>query len=191
MKHITILASGTGSNAREILRYLKNKPDVNVGLIVSNRSDAGVLDVAAEHHVPSVVLSKAELNDPNYLLPLLQEYNTDLIVLAGFLLLIPAYLTKAYPDKIVNIHPALLPKFGGKGMYGKHVHQAVKDAKETETGITIHYVNEHYDEGRIIFQANTAITENDTPDDIAQKVHQLEHRHFPEIVYNLLLNMGK
>lgn len=191
MKHITILASGTGSNAREILRYLKDRPEANVGLIISNRSDAGVLDIAAEHHVPTVVLTKAELNDPDYLLPLLKEHNTDLIVLAGFLLLIPAYLTKAYTDKIVNIHPALLPKFGGKGMYGQHVHQAVKDAQETETGITIHFVNEYYDEGRVIFQASTPVLSTDSADDIAQKVHQLEHRHFPEVVYNLLLNMGK
>lgn len=191
VKHITILASGAGSNAREILRYLEDKPNVKVGLIISNKPDAGVLAIAADHGVPSIVVNKAELNDPNYLLPLLQTYNTDLIVLAGFLLLIPAYLTQQYPDKIVNIHPALLPKYGGKGMYGMHVHQAVKDAGETETGITIHYVNEHYDEGRIIFQASTPVVASDTPEGIAKKVHQLEHRHFPKIVYNLLVNTGK
>ena len=191
VKYITILASGTGSNAREILRYLKDRPDVKVGLIISNKPNAGVLDIAVEYHVPTVVMTKTELNDPDHLLPFLQEHNTDLIVLAGFLLLVPAYLTQAYPDKIVNIHPALLPKFGGKGMYGMHVHQAVKDAEETETGITIHYVNEHYDEGRAIFQASTVISPSDDATDIAKKVLELEHRHFPEVVYNLLKGTAK
>lgn len=191
VKHITILASGTGSNAREILRFVADKDDVKVGLIISNKAEAGVLDIAKEFGVHSAVITKAQMNDPEFLLPLLEEHHTDLIVLAGFLLLIPAYLTQAYADKIVNIHPALLPKYGGKGMYGMHVHQAVKDANESETGITIHYVNEHYDEGRSIFQASTELTANDTPKDIARKVQQLEHLHFPQVVYNLLTQGGK
>ncbi len=186
MTHLAIFASGTGSNARKIIENFKNSPSVRVALVVSNKKDAGVLDIAREHGIPTQVIDRKMFYETEDLLGILKKHEIEFIVLAGFLWLVPTYLVRAFPKKMVNIHPALLPKFGGKGMYGKHVHEAVKSANETETGITIHLVNEHYDEGDIVFQTKCPVLPDDTPDDIARRVLQLEHRHFPTIIAQLL-----
>ncbi len=183
--NIAIFASGTGSNARKIIEHFKNSPSVRVALVVSNKKDAGVLDIAHEHGIPTQVIDRKMFYETEDLLGILKKHGIEFIVLAGFLWLVPAYLVRAFPKKMVNIHPALLPKFGGKGMYGKHVHEAVKSANETETGITIHLVNEHYDEGDIVFQTKCPVLPDDTPGDIARRVLQLEHRHFPTIIAQL------
>ena len=179
-----LFASGNGSNAEQIINYFKNSENAKVVAIFSNKSDAKVLDRAKNHNISSVVFSKAQLNE-GFVLEKLQQFQPDLIVLAGFLLKFPESLLKVYP-KVINIHPALLPKYGGKGMYGMNVHQAVLDNKETETGITIHYVNEHYDEGAIILQEKTAIAIDDSAAEIAKKVQQLEHHFLPITIDNLL-----
>jgi phosphoribosylglycinamide formyltransferase-1 len=183
VKNIAIFASGTGSNAEKIIEYFKQHEGIaNVRLIVSNRADAPVLDMAEREGVDRFVLKRKVFYQTKDLLDLLHKYQIDLIVLAGFLWLVPAYLVEAYQGKMINIHPALLPKFGGKGMYGMNVHKAVKEKGEKESGITIHYVNEAYDEGNIIFQAKCDIAPEDQPKDIARKVQKLEHLHFaPEI----------
>lgn len=183
--NIAIFASGSGSNAQNIIEYFQNSPFFSFPLIISNRKDAFVHSRAQELNIPSYTFSKSEFEAPDGVLSLLKEKEITHIVLAGFLLKVPDILVKHYPDKIINIHPALLPKFGGKGMYGNFVHQAVKDAGETESGITIHYINEHYDEGNVIFQAKCTITENDSPETIAQKVHQLEYEFYPKIIEQL------
>ncbi len=185
-KNIAIFASGGGSNAQKMIDYFANSTTVNVALIVSNKADAGVLGIAERHEIPALVIQRSGFYRSEQLLDDLRSANIDFIVLAGFLWLIPPYLIQAFPQKMVNIHPALLPKYGGKGMYGMHVHEAVKAAGETETGITIHYVNEHYDEGDIVFAAQTAIGPEDSPADIAKKVQQLEHAHFPRVVEQLV-----
>lgn len=182
---IAIFASGSGSNAQNIIEYFQNSPFFSFPLIISNKKDAFVHSRARELSIPSYTFSKSEFEAPEGVLSLLKEKGITHIVLAGFLLKVPDILVKHYPDKIINIHPALLPKFGGKGMYGNFVHQAVKDAGETESGITIHYINEHYDEGNVIFQAKCTLTENDTPETIAQKVHQLEYEFYPKIIEQL------
>lgn len=186
MTNIAIFASGTGSNARNIIGYFKNSTDVRVALIVSNKKDAGVLDIAREHDIPVQVIDRRMFYETEEILTILRRHKIDFIVLAGFLWLIPEYLVKAFDRKMVNIHPALLPKYGGKGMYGMRVHEAVKAAGETETGITIHYVNEHYDKGDFVFQTRCAVAAEDTPADIARKVQQLEHRYFPEVIAQIL-----
>ncbi|TNE60331.1 MAG: phosphoribosylglycinamide formyltransferase [Bacteroidetes bacterium] len=186
MHHIAIFASGTGSNARKIIEYFKQRPEVTVSLVISNKQNAGVLEIAREHGVPTLHIRRDTFYGTESILDELAAHHIDFIVLAGFLWLVPAYLVRAFSRRIVNIHPALLPKYGGKGMYGHHVHEAVKAAGETETGITIHYVNEEYDEGAVIFQARCPVEPADTPDDIARKVHELEHRHFPEVIAGLL-----
>ena len=188
MKKIAIFASGTGSNARNIIRYFQDNEEISVALVMSNRSKAHVLKVQDEFGVPTMVCKRTKFYETTDLLNDLAAHDIDFIVLAGFLWLIPSYLVTAFPNKIINIHPALLPKYGGKGMYGKHVHEAVYAAKETETGITIHYVNEKYDEGQIVFQAKTTLTTDDTPDTIAKKVHQLEYLHFPKVIEGLLID---
>ena len=173
-----------------MLEYLQEKngsSSIHVQLIVSNRADAKVLHIAAEHHIPSLIINRKEFYQSEDILKIFNRYSIDFVVLAGFLWLIPSYLVDAYKKRIVNIHPALLPKYGGKGMYGMNVHRAVKEAGETETGITIHFVNEHYDEGAIIFQAKCPVTSEDTPEQIAQNVQQLEHRFFPRIIENTIL----
>lgn len=186
MKNLAIFASGTGSNAKKIIEYFRTNPHIRVRLIVSNKKDAPVLDIARDHNIETLVLNRQDFYRTEQLLQHLQVYAIDFIVLAGFLWLIPDYLVKAFKKRIVNIHPALLPKYGGKGMYGMHVHEAVKAANEMESGITIHYVNEQYDEGDIIFQAKCALDVNDTPEAIAHKVQVLEHRHFAPVIENLL-----
>lgn len=185
MKRLAILASGSGSNAEKILEFFQKSDKAQIALIASNKPNAYVLERAKKFNVPSFTFSKKELEE-GFLLDKLQAEKIDWVILAGFLLKIPAELIRAFPDRMVNIHPALLPKYGGKGMYGAHVHQAVKDAGETETGITIHLVNENYDEGKIIFQAATQVRPEDSPEDIAEKVHALEHRYFPEVIESLL-----
>ena len=185
MKKLAILASGSGSNAEKIMEYFKDSEKANIALVASNKAGSYVLERAKKFNVPSFTFSKKELEE-GFLLDKLQAEKIDWVILAGFLLKIPAELIRAFPDRMVNIHPALLPKYGGKGMYGAHVHQAVKDAGETETGITIHLVNENYDEGKIIFQAATQVRPEDSPEDIAEKVHALEHRYFPEVIESLL-----
>lgn len=185
-KHLVIFASGTGSNARRIIEFFHDDADVRVVLVVSNKAEAGVLAVAREHAIPTQVIDRASFYDTSDLLAVLRDLQVDFIVLAGFLWLIPAYLVRAFPRKIINIHPALLPKFGGKGMYGLHVHTAVQAAGETETGLTIHYVNEHYDEGDIIFQVRCPVMSGDTPADIARRVLVLEHAHFPQVIQKVM-----
>lgn len=183
---IAIFASGGGSNAQKIIEHFADSDSARVELIVSNKPDAYVLQRASNHNIPTAIITKQDLTDEASMLNLLQEHNVDLIVLAGFLLLIPTYLVKNFPRKIINIHPALLPKYGGKGMYGSRVHQAVFDNNERESGITIHYVDENYDEGKVIFQEKVALEVTDTPDLIAQKVLALEHKHYPSIIEEVI-----
>lgn len=183
--NIAIFVSGSGTNCENIIRYFKDSEDYRMRLVVSNRADAFALERAKRLGVPSAVVPKAELNKPEVILPLLREYDIDFIVLAGFLPLIPDFLIDAFPRRIVNIHPALLPRHGGKGMWGHHVHEAVKAAGDTETGITIHYVSPVCDGGEIIAQFGTAVEPDDTPETIADKVHELEMAHFPAVLEQL------
>ena len=187
MKNIAIFASGTGSNATKIVAHLNNHPSIKVGLIVSNKSTAPVLQMAANNNIPTLLLNRQDFYNTEKLLNDLAQYKIDFIALAGFLWLIPPYLVNAFDNKIVNIHPALLPKYGGKGMYGMNVHKAVHANKEKESGITIHFVNEQYDEGNSIFQASCPIDSQDDPSAIQQKVLILEHQYFPIIIESLLL----
>lgn len=186
MKHIAVFASGTGSNARRIVEHFQHSDSVKVQLVVSNKPQAPVLDMARDFGVNTLVINRSSFYETEELLDHLQSNQIEFIVLAGFLWLIPSYLIRAFPQQIVNIHPALLPQYGGKGMYGMHVHEAVKAAGESETGITIHYVNEHYDEGQVIFQASCPVLPTDTPQDIARRVLELEHLHFPAVLAQLL-----
>lgn len=185
--NIAIFLSGSGSNARKIIEHFRGHPSVSVALLVSNKHDLGAKAIAEENNIPLLSVSKSMLYDETLFLKLLEDNDVDFIVLAGFLLLIPPYLVKQFERKIVNIHPALLPKYGGKGMYGHHVHEAVKTAGETESGITIHFCNAHYDEGDIIFQAKTVLSADDTPNDIARKVLALEHAHYAAIIERLVI----
>ena len=184
--HLAIFASGGGSNARKIIEHFHGSHTGKVALIVSNKADAGVLAIAAEYNIPTLVINRKGFYETEEILDVLNSHEIDFVVLAGFLWLAPGYLVKAFKGKIVNIHPALLPKYGGKGMYGHHVHEAVKAAGEKESGITIHLVNEHYDEGDIIFQTTCPLEPNDSAEDIARKVLALEHHHFPKIIEQLL-----
>ncbi len=182
-KRIAIFASGNGSNAENIIRYFqKEDSEAEVVLVVSNRADAKVLQRAEALGIPAIVVPKKDFNNESFMTGLMRDNGVNLIVLAGFLLMIPDFLISLYPEKIVNIHPSLLPKFGGKGMYGNHVHEAVVAAGEKESGITIHFVNENCDGGRIIYQATTPVEPTDTPDDVAAKVHALEYQHFPRVI---------
>jgi phosphoribosylglycinamide formyltransferase-1 len=180
MTRIAIFASGSGSNAENIVNYFSGNSNVAIPLFLTNKADAYVLKRAKKLDINTFVFNRKQFLETDEIITVLTENNIDLIVLAGFLLKIPENLIKAYPNKIVNIHPALLPKFGGKGMYGDHVHKAVVNDKKKESGITIHYVNENYDEGEIIFQAKCEVLPTDTYEDVAAKVHQLEYLHFPE-----------
>ncbi|MDD3077584.1 MAG: phosphoribosylglycinamide formyltransferase [Paludibacter sp.] len=179
---IAILASGSGSNAENIVNYFSKSTKFTFSVILSNKKDAFVHERAKKLSIPSYTFTKEEFSAGDVVLNFLKENNIDYIVLAGFLLKIPTTLIKAYPNKIINIHPALLPKYGGKGMYGNKVHEAVKNAGENESGITIHYVNENYDEGNIIFQAKCSLTPTDSAADIATKVHALEYEHYPKVI---------
>jgi phosphoribosylglycinamide formyltransferase-1 len=182
MKRIAIFASGKGSNADSLCTHLVNHASIKVELILSDRKEAGVFGVAEKHHVQAIYLNKELLTHPDQVVALLKEHHIDVLVLAGYLKLVPKEWIAAYPGKVFNLHPALLPKFGGKGMYGMHVHRAVAAAGETETGITIHEVNEHYDEGKILFQARTAVEATDTPERIAEKIAALEKEHFAKVI---------
>ena len=184
--HIAIFASGAGTNARKIIEYFENKGlRIKVSLIVCNVPGAGVLEIAKEKGIPSLMINKTDFTATGYV-ESLQNADINFIVLAGFLWKVPEVLVRAYPKAIINIHPALLPKYGGKGMYGARVHEAVMAAGEKESGITIHWVNEHYDEGAIIFQANCSIDASDTADTLANKIHTLEHAHFAPTIEKLL-----
>ena len=182
---IAIFVSGGGTNCENIIEYFKDSESVHIALVVSNRADAFALERARRHEVPTAIISKADLSNPDIVMPLMERYGIEFIVLAGFLPLIPNYLIDAYPRRIVNLHPALLPKFGGKGMYGHHVHEAVKAAGETETGMTVHYVSPVCDGGDIIAQFSTPLSPDDTVDDIAEKEHVLEMEHFPKVLEQL------
>lgn len=186
MKKIAIFASGSGSNAQKIAEYFSANTQVEISLILTNNPTAGVIERARKLHIPVLVFDKTTFTKTNKIVKLLQNQQIDLIVLAGFMMLVPTNLVESFQNKIINIHPALLPKYGGKGMYGHFVHEAVVEAKEKESGITIHYVNEKYDEGAIIFQAKCEVASTDSPDDVAHKVQILEHKHFPEIVEKVL-----
>jgi|SRR5574344_157828 phosphoribosylglycinamide formyltransferase-1 len=186
MVGIAIFVSGNGTNCENIIRHFMNSEKAQVTIVISNRSDAYALTRAKNLNVPSVVMTRSDINDESKMIPLLRKYNVDFVVLAGFLLMIPSYLIKAYEHRMVNIHPALLPKFGGKGMYGMHVHEAVRQNDETETGITVHYVSEKCDGGEIIFQAKTPVSPTDTPDDIAAHIHVLEQKYYPSVIDSLL-----
>lgn len=185
-KRIVIFASGNGTNTQNIIQYFQQSEIVEVVMVLTNNQHAKVLDRAQSFNIPAVHFTKSELSAPSGVLETLQKAQPDLIVLAGFLLKFPKIILDQYEGKVINIHPALLPKYGGKGMYGKYVHEAVIQNKEQNTGITIHYVNEHYDEGAIIFQAATSVSESDTPDDVAEKVHALEKEYFPKIIEAIL-----
>ena len=186
MHKIAIFASGSGTNAENIVNYFRNSKTVEISLIVSNKKDAFVLERAKKLGIEAVTFSKNEFDTTNDVVDFLQSKGVDFIILAGFLLKIPANLLKAFPHRIINIHPALLPKFGGKGMYGDNVHKAVVESEESESGITIHYINENYDEGDIIFQAKCPVLLGDTYEDVAKKVHTLEYTHFPVIIEKVL-----
>ncbi len=187
MKHIAIFASGKGSNALKIWEHFRNHPEIKVVLIVCNNPKAGIIELATDWKIPVLLISKEDQENPEHLLNELQKHKIDWIVLAGYLWLIPEALIKKFPNRIINIHPALLPKYGGKGMYGMKVHEAVKIANEKQTGISIHLIDEEFDKGEIIFQASVMLDENDTPDSIAEKVHQLEHKHFAEEIEKIIL----
>lgn len=185
MKKIVLFASGNGSNAENIIIHFKNSNQGTVVGVFSNNLHAKVLDRAKSQAVPTFTFTKSELNEGK-VLEELQKIQPDLIVLAGFLLKFPEHILDQFPNKVINVHPALLPNYGGKGMYGRHVHQAVLENKEKETGITIHYVNEHYDEGEFIFQQAVSIETCTTADEIAEKIHALEMEHFPKVIAELL-----
>jgi phosphoribosylglycinamide formyltransferase 1 len=185
-KRIAIFASGSGTNAQKIAEYFSESERVEIALVLSNNATAGVIDRAKRLQIPVVLFDRKLFYETNKIVQLLQNQRIDLVVLAGFMMLVPQHMVAAFPNKIVNIHPALLPKFGGKGMFGHHVHEAVVAAGEAESGITIHYVNEHYDEGAIVFQASCPVQPTDSPDDVANKVHVLEHQHYPTVIERLL-----
>ncbi|MDO6491290.1 MULTISPECIES: phosphoribosylglycinamide formyltransferase [unclassified Cellulophaga] len=186
MKRIVLLASGSGSNVENIANYFKDNPLVTIICVLTNKRDAKVIDRCNRLNISSLYFNREAFSKSDCLLDIIKGMQPDLIILAGFLLKIPQKFVDAFPNKIVNIHPALLPNYGGKGMYGMHVHNAVKNNNESKTGITIHYVNENYDEGAIIYQAETAVNSNDSVDDIAKKVHMLEYEHFPKVIDQLL-----
>ena len=186
MKRIIIFASGSGSNAENIITYFQQRESVSVVLVMTNNPHAKILNRCKRLKISALSFNKVAFEKKGAIHSLLKEKNPDLIVLAGFLWKIPEYLIVDFPNKIINIHPALLPKYGGKGMYGVHVHEAVKANNETETGITVHYVNENYDEGTVIFQAKCYVLKDDSVEDIAEKIHELEMEYFPKVIEGIL-----
>lgn len=191
MRHLAIFVSGSGTNCENIIRYFKDSDQVKIELVLSNRSDAYALVRSERLKIPTKVVPKAQFNDEQTLLPLLSDYNIDFIVLAGFLLMIPDFLIHAFEGRMINLHPALLPKFGGKGMYGHHVHEAVKAAGEAETGFTVHWVSSVCDGGEMIAQYRTPLLPTDTADDIAEKEHVLEMKYFPKVVEQVIKGLGQ
>lgn len=190
MKRIVIFASGSGTNAENIIKFFNHNKTVKITKVLCNNQNAKVFDRCKALNVSCLYFKKEDFFTSDVVLNIVKE-SADFVILAGFLWKIPANIIAAFPHKIINIHPALLPKYGGKGMYGMHVHNAVKANKETETGITIHYVNANYDEGGIIFQAKTTILETDTPETIAQKIHVLEQRYFPRVIEDVILSINE
>ncbi len=186
MTNVAIFVSGSGTNCEAIIKHFADSKEVKISLVLSNRADAYALVRAQNLGIPTVVLPKKDFNDESKVMPLLKEFGISFIVLAGFLLVVPDFLIDAYPRRMINLHPALLPKFGGIGMYGHHVHEAVKAAGETETGMTVHYVSNKVDGGEIIAQFSTPLSPDDTPDDIAEKEHVLEMQHFPQVVEEVI-----
>lgn len=186
MKRIVVFASGSGTNAENIIRYFKKTDFASVTLLLSNNKEAKVLERVKKHSIPSLVFTKNELNKTDLITKTLHNERPDLIVLAGFLLKFPENILNIFSNKVINIHPALLPKYGGKGMYGMRVHEKVIENSEKETGITIHYVNKNYDEGAIIFQKSFLLSQNDTARSVAKKIHDLEHEYFPKVIQELL-----
>lgn len=189
-KRIIILASGSGTNAENIIKYFQTRRTAIVTYVLSNNKNAKVLERAQRLHIDNESFSKSDFFESDKILNLLVQ-KADYIVLAGFLLKVPLKMIQKFPNRIINIHPALLPKYGGKGMYGSHVHKAVVDNKEDVSGISIHYVNEYYDEGAIIFQSETKVLPSDGPEDVAEKVHKLEYEHFPKIIEKIVLGNEK
>ncbi len=187
MKTIAIFASGAGTNAARIIDHFRDHPFIRVGLIVCNRHGAGVLGVAERAGIEVLMLEKEVFFQGDGYVGALRERGVDFLVLAGFLWKVPVALVKAFPGKILNIHPALLPKFGGKGMYGRYVHEAVVAAKEKETGITVHFVDEFYDHGQVVFQAKVAVEAGDGPEEVAEKIHRLEKEYFPRIIEEVVM----
>ncbi|MCF7567312.1 phosphoribosylglycinamide formyltransferase [Sabulilitoribacter arenilitoris] len=186
MKRIVIFASGSGTNAENLIKFFHNRDNASVIQVLTNNPHAKVLERCKKLKVSALSFNRIAFTKTDNVLNILKASNPDLIVLAGFLWKFPENILNAFPNKVINVHPALLPKYGGKGMYGMNVHKAVVANNETETGITIHYVNEHYDEGAIIFQAKCEVNENDSAEDIAAKIHELEMEHFPKVVERLL-----
>lgn len=189
MKNIAIFASGSGTNAENIIKYFDKHSGIQVKLVLSNKSDAYVLKRAENLKVDTLVFNRKTFYETDEIIQVLKDNDIEYIVLAGFLWLIPQHFIRAFENRIINIHPALLPKYGGKGMYGMHVHKAVIENKEKQSGISIHYVNEQYDEGDIIFQASCPVTEKDNPETLAKKIHQLEYEHFPKIIEMWILGI--
>jgi phosphoribosylglycinamide formyltransferase-1 len=188
-RKIAIFASGSGTNAQRIIEYFSGNPEITVSLVLSNKPDAYVLERAKKLKVPPVVFNRHTFTETDDIPGLLKKEGIVFIVLAGFLWLVPLNLIRAYRGRIINIHPALLPKYGGKGMYGERVHEAVLQSGDKESGISIHYVNEKYDEGSIIFQAKCEVRPDDTPDSLAQRIHQLEYKHYPEVIERLVKDL--
>ncbi|MEZ4801428.1 MAG: phosphoribosylglycinamide formyltransferase [Gelidibacter sp.] len=187
MKRIVILASGSGTNAENLIKFFHNRDTGSVIQVLTNNPHAKVLERAKNLNVSALSFNRMAFSKSNDVLNILKASQPDVIVLAGFLWKMPDFILNEFPNKVINIHPALLPKYGGKGMYGNFVHEAVVANKETETGITIHYVNEHYDEGAIIFQVKCDVTPSDSAEDVAAKIHELEMEHFPKVVESLLV----
>ncbi len=187
--NIAIFVSGSGTNCENLIRHFAGHPVIHPVLVLSNRADAYALVRAKNLNVPTAVIGKQDFQQPDKVLPLLQQYGVEFIVLAGFLLFIPDYLLEAYDRRMINLHPALLPKHGGKGMWGHHVHEAVKAGGDTETGMTVHWVSREIDGGEIIAQFSTPLSPDDTPDDIAEKEHVLEMEHFPQVVEEVIMNL--
>ncbi|HEY9169791.1 MAG TPA: phosphoribosylglycinamide formyltransferase [Lutibacter sp.] len=189
MIRIVIMASGSGTNTENIIKYFENSSSISVVQVLSNKKDAKVLERASRLEIPNKSFDKNAFVDTDEVLNFLKK-NADYIILAGFLWKIPSKIIEAFPNKIINIHPALLPKYGGRGMYGMHVHNAVVENKEKQTGITVHYVNENYDEGAIIFQKSFEVLESDTSEDVAEKIHKLEYEYFPKVIEKVILENG-
>jgi phosphoribosylglycinamide formyltransferase 1 len=187
--NIAIFASGSGTNAENIIQYFEHHPYIRIKCVLSNKKDAYVLERAKKYAINTKIFDKKIFCETEAIVDYLAQEKIDFIILAGFLWLIPSYLIKAFPKKIINIHPALLPKYGGKGMYGMNVHKAVFENQEKISGITIHYASEIYDEGEVIFQASCTLTSEDTPERIAQKIHELEYEHFPKIIEKIIMKI--
>jgi phosphoribosylglycinamide formyltransferase 1 len=190
MQKLAIFASGGGSNAQKIIEYFENHAEIEVSLVFSNKKNAGVLSIAQNWGIENVVMDRTTFFETTVLLDILAENKVDFIVLAGFLWLIPPYLVDAFDQKMLNVHPALLPKYGGKGMFGHFVHKAVRDARETESGPTFHFVNKNFDEGAIVYQTKTAIESTDSADEIARKVLILEHEFYPKVIEKVMLGQS-